>query len=233
MTQPATLPAHIAFIMDGNGRWAKCRGLSRLEGHRAGLEAARRIIHYLGESGIKFVTLYAFSTENWSRPEEEVKGLFRILADSLKKGALADLHQNNVRIRHLGRQEGLPADVKKAITEATKLTQDNTGPVLSLALNYGGRQEIVDAVRHVITEAIPACDITEKTFNDYLYTAGLPDVDLVVRTSGEMRLSNFLLWQSAYAEYYFTPVLWPDFDRTEMDKALDAFSQRQRRFGGL
>jgi undecaprenyl diphosphate synthase len=233
MMQPTTVPDHIAFIMDGNGRWAKSRGLSRLEGHRAGLEAARRIIRYLGESGIKYVTLYAFSTENWSRPEEEVKGLFRILADSIKKGALDDLHKNNVRIQHLGRQEGLPADVKKAILEATQLTHDNTGPVLSLALNYGGRQEIVDAVRRVIKDGIPAQDVTEQTFNNFLYTAGLPDVDLIVRTSGEMRLSNFLLWQSAYAEYYFTPVLWPDFDNHEMDKALNAYSQRQRRFGGL
>ena len=232
MTATPSLPRHIAFIMDGNGRWALARGLPRLEGHRAGLETIRNVTRHLGEKGILYVTLYAFSTENWRRPEDEVRGLFRLMAQSIKKEARA-LHENNVRIRHLGRTDGLDAKIVKDITAAVELTRANTGLNLSVALNYGGRQELTDALRQIVSAGIKAADIDEDTIRSHLYTAELPDVDLIVRTAGEMRVSNFLLWQSAYAEYYATPVLWPDFSNAEADKALAAFAWRQRRFGGL
>ncbi len=232
MTEPAPLPRHIAIIMDGNGRWATARGLPRLEGHRAGLEVIRGLLRHLGERGISYVTLYAFSTENWSRPREEVTGLFRLMAQSIKKEA-RELHKNNVRIRHLGRTEGLEAKIVADIAEAAELTRRNTGLNLSIALNYGGRQELVDAMRKLMAEGVPPADVSERLIAEHLYTPELPDVDLVVRTAGEMRLSNFLLWQSAYAEFYATPVLWPDFNNAEADKALEAFALRRRRFGGL
>jgi len=232
MTKPSTLPRHVAFIMDGNGRWAKARGLPRLEGHRAGLEAIRGVVRYLGELGVPYVTLYAFSTENWSRPEEEVKGLFRLMAQSIRREA-RELHKNNVRIRHLGRTEELAPRIVADIAGAVELTRANTGLTLSIALNYGGRQEITDALRRLIAEGVKAADISERLITEHLYSAELPDVDLLVRTAGEMRISNFLLWQSAYAEFYATPALWPDFNKTEIDRALDAFSRRERRFGGL
>ena len=177
-------------------------------------------------------TLYAFSTENWSRPKEEVKGIFRLLGESIKREA-ADLHKNNVRICWLGREEGLSPKLVKDIEDAIELTKDNRGMTVCLALNYGGRQEIVDAVRRIAADNVPPDQIDEKLFESHLYTAGIPDVDLLIRTASEQRISNFLLWQSAYAEFYFTPVLWPDFDRAELDKALSAYRQRQRRFGGL
>jgi undecaprenyl diphosphate synthase len=227
-----SLPRHIAIIMDGNGRWATQRGLSRLEGHRAGFKAIHDIVSYLGELKVEYATFYAFSTENWSRPKEEVKGIFRILAESIKREA-ADLHQNKVRIRWLGREDGLSPKLVKDIQDAVKLTEANTGTTLCLALNYGGRQEIVDAARRIAKDKIPADKIDEVLFESYLYTAGMPDVDLLIRTAAEQRISNFLLWQAAYAEFYFTPVLWPDFSRAEMDKALAAYRGRQRRFGGL
>jgi undecaprenyl diphosphate synthase len=232
MYEQAALPRHIAFILDGNGRWAKARGLSRLEGHRAGLEAARRLADYLAELNIPYVTLFVFSTENWSRPEDEVKGLFRLLTESIRRAA-EDLNKRGVRIVHLGRSDNLPASVAEGLEKAVALTAGNTGSTLGLALNYGGRQEIVDATRAIIREGIPAASIDEEMISRHLYTAGMPDVDLIVRTSGEMRISNFLLWQSAYAEYYTTPAYWPDFDRNEMDKALAAYASRQRRFGGV
>jgi undecaprenyl diphosphate synthase len=228
----SSLPRHIAIIMDGNGRWATQRGLSRLEGHRAGFKAIHDIVRYLGELKIEYATFYAFSTENWSRPQDEVKGIFRILGESIKREA-ADLHKNNVRIRWLGRAEGLSSKLVKEIEDAVGLTSDNTGMTLCLALNYGGRQEIVDAARRMATGKIPAAEINEKLFESYLYTEGMPEVDLLVRTAGEQRISNFLLWQAAYAEFHFTTVLWPDFSRDEMDRALEAYRGRQRRFGGL
>jgi undecaprenyl diphosphate synthase len=228
----ASLPRHIAIIMDGNGRWATQRGLTRLEGHRAGFNAIHDIVRYLGELKVEYATFYAFSTENWNRPEEEVKSLFRILGESIKREA-ADLHKNNVRIRWLGREEGLSTKLIKDIEDAVNLTKDNSGMTLCLALNYGGRQELVDAARRMAVDKIPADKIDENLFESYLYTEGMPGVDLLIRTAGEQRISNFLLWQSAYAEFYFTPVLWPDFNREEMDKSILAYGGRKRRFGGL
>jgi undecaprenyl diphosphate synthase len=232
MSEETSLAAHVAIIMDGNGRWATGRGLPRLEGHRAGLEAARRVINHLGKKGLRYVTLYTFSTENWQRPAEEIEGLFRLLKSVIHREA-ADLHKNNVRILHLGRSANLPADMLEEIRQAVKLTAGNTGLTLSLAFNYGGRQELVDAVRRVVADGVPVDQIDEETIAGRLYSAGLPDVDLVIRSAGEMRLSNFLLWQSAYAEYYSSNVMWPDFTAQEVDRALAAFSERKRRFGRL
>jgi len=232
MERITLVPRHVAIILDGNGRWAEQRGLTRLEGHRAGVENIRPIIRCLGKHGVDFVTLYAFSTENWSRPEAEVNGIFNILEEMIGRET-RELHKNGVRIRHVGRLEGLPDGVQKSVIEAVELTKNNTGMTLGVALNYGGRMEILDAVRRINADKVSHENIDEDLFNKYLYTAGFPDVDLVIRTSGEMRTSNFLIWQSAYSEYYFTPVLWPDFNEKELEKALLAYSQRQRRFGGL
>ena len=226
-----SLPRHVAIILDGNGRWAEKRGLPRLSGHRAGVKNLRRILKALGNHGIEYVSLYAFSTENWNRPADEVNGLFGILNEVVGREA-RELHKNGVKIKHIGRLEGLPEGVQKSVKKAVKLTENNRGMTLAVALNYGGRAEILDAMRRISEDKIPVRDIDETAFSRYLYTAGLPDVDLVIRTSGEMRLSNFLIWQSAYSEYYFTPVLWPDFDEAELENALLAYSQRQRRFGG-
>ncbi len=228
----SSLPRHIAIIMDGNGRWATQRGLSRIEGHRAGFKAIHDIVRCLGELKCEYATFYAFSTENWSRPQAEVKGIFKLLGDSIKREA-SELHQNNVRIRWLGRKEGLAPKLVRDIESAVALTKDNTGMTLCLALNYGGRQELVDAARRIVADKVASDKIDERLIESCLYTAGMPDVDLLIRTAGEQRLSNFLLWQCAYAEFYFTPVLWPDFDRAELDKALKAFTSRRRRFGGL
>jgi|TARA_B100002003_G_scaffold235450_1_gene250422 undecaprenyl diphosphate synthase len=232
MKEITSLPNHIAFIMDGNGRWAEKRGLPRLEGHRAGTETTHSIISYLDKLHIKYVTLYSFSTENWNRPQKEVSSLLTILEESLGKDTF-ELHQNNVRLRHLGRLERTPKQLKQVINWALKLTKNNNGMNLSFAFDYGGRLEILDAVRTIIAKDISPNEVDEKLFSRYLYTVGLPDVDLVIRTGGELRLSNFLLWQSAYSEYYFTEVLWPDFNTEEVEKALRVYSQRQRRFGSL
>ena len=226
------LPNHVAIILDGNGRWAEQRGLSRLEGHKAGLENIRSIVSCLNEYKIKYVTLYGFSTENWGRPEDEVDDLFQLLGERIDKEAF-ELHKNNVKIRHLGRLEELPQSLQLAINRAAELTKNNTEMTLSFAFNYGGRGEILDAIRRIIAKGISPQDINEELFNSYLYTVGLPDVDLVIRTADELRLSNFLVWQTAYSEYYFSKVLWPDFDSKELRKALLSYSQRQRRFGGL
>ena len=228
----APLPRHVAIIMDGNGRWAERRGLPRLEGHRAGITAVRATVERLNQYQVKYVTIYSFSTENWRRPPEEVNGLFRLIEEMVDKEA-EELHRNNIRVRHLGRLDGFSASIQQAIKKLVELTRNNTGLTLGFAFNYGGRLEIVDAVRQLVTEGIPAQKIDEELLSRYLYTAGLPDVDLVIRTGGELRISNFLLWQAAYAEYYFTDVLWPDFDAAEVDDALLAYSQRRRRFGGL
>ena len=232
MERITSLPHHVAFIMDGNGRWAEQRGLPRLDGHKAGVENMRPVIRCLDKHGVEYVTLYAFSTENWSRPEDEVSGLLHLLEDVIEKEA-RELHKNNVRIRHVGRLEGLPSGLQKPISRVLNLTKNNTGMTLGVAFNYGGRAEILDAVRHFIAEGVPPRELDEKHFGEYLYTAGFPDVDLVIRTGGEIRTSNFLIWQAAYSEYYFTPVLWPDFNEEELEKALLTYSQRQRRFGGL
>jgi len=228
----SSFPQHVAFIMDGNGRWAEQRGLSRVEGHRAGVKNIRSLIGFLGAKGIKYVTLYAFSTENWRRPEDEVSGIFHILEEVIGDESIA-LNKNGVRIRHIGSLKELSPKLQDSIKKATELTARNTGMTLSVALNYGGRAEIVDTVRGIVSSGIAPDKITEKVFQSYLYTADLPDVDLVVRTGGEMRISNLLIWQTAYSEYYFTPVLWPDFGVDELEKALQDYSRRQRRFGGL
>lgn len=226
------LPTHVAIVPDGNGRWAEKRGLPRLIGHRAGVKNMRSIIEYLNDCQIKYVTLYGFSTENWGRPEEEVDGLFRILEERIDKD-VPKLHRKGVRVRHLGRIEELPVWLQKSIKSAEELTKNNTGMTLNLAFNYGGRAEILDAARRLIAEGISLEKIDEKLFSSYLYTAGLPDVDLLIRTGDELRLSNFLIWQTAYSEYHFTQVLWPDFTKEDIDKALLAYSRRERRFGAL
>ena len=226
------LPNHIAIIMDGNRRWAEQHGLSRLEGHEAGVENLRSIVEYFGKRQLKYLTVYGFSTENWSRPEDEVNDLLHLLEEIIDKETVK-LHRRGVRLRHLGQLERLPQNLQVAINRATELTKNNTGMTFSFAFNYGGRTEIVDAVRRLIAEGIPPQNIDEKLFSKYLYTVGLPDIDLVIRTGGVIRLSNFLIWQTVYSEYYFTDVLWPDFDEKEADKALLSYSQRQRRFGRL
>jgi len=225
-------PNHVAIVPDGNGRWAELRGLSRLEGHKAGAENMWRMVRYFNEYPIKYLTLYGFSTENWNRPEGEVSGLFHILEERIDRDA-PELLKKGIRLRHLGRLGELPQGLQRTINRAVELTKSNTGMTLNLAFNYGGRAEILDAVRRLVTEGIPPRNIDEKLFNNYLYTAGLPDVDLLIRTGDELRLSNFLLWQTAYSEYHFTDVLWPDFDKKDVEKALLAYSHRQRRFGRL
>jgi len=232
MKQTAARPRHVAFIMDGNGRWAERRGRPRLAGHRAGVENVRPVIRYLARRNIEYVTLYAFSTENWTRPEDEVQGLFRLMVDVIDKEA-GELHKNNVRIRHIGSLDGLSPELQNEIREAEALTAANTGLTLGVAFNYGGRAEILEAVRRLIAGGIPPEEIDEARLGEHLYTAGFPDVDLVIRTGGELRTSNFLIWQTAYSEYYFTPVLWPDFNEEELEKALATYGRRQRRFGRL
>ena len=225
-------PDHIAIIMDGNGRWAQKRGLPRLEGHQAGAKNLRSAINHFNRLKLKHLTVYGFSTENWKRPQEEIDGLLGLLQETIDQET-RKLHENGIRIRHLGRLDGFSPGLQRAITTAVELTKDNKGMTLSLAFDYGGRAEILDAVRRIIEEGIPSQKIDEQLFDSYLYTAGLPNVDLVIRTAGELRISNFLMWQAAYSEYYFTDVLWPDFDSKEIDKALLAYSRRQRRFGAL
>ncbi len=226
------LPNHIAIVPDGNGRWAERRGLPRLHGHRIGAENMHRMVKYLNEYPIKYVTLYGFSTENWSRPEDEVKGLFQILVEFIDK-TLSEIHQKGIKLRHLGRLDELPEDLQQAITRAVELTKNNTRMTLSVAFNYGGRTEILDAVRRLVADGVAPQDINEELFSSYLYTAGLPNVDLLIRTGDELRLSNFLIWQTTYSEYHFTRVLWPDFSKKDIDKALLSYSRRRRRFGGL
>jgi len=223
---------HVAIIMDGNGRWAKARGLPRIAGHRAGTENLRRIIRTTVEFNIPYLTLYAFSTENWSRPQDEVLGLMQILAEAVDR-ELKELHAEGVQLRHLGEKDRLDANLRKKIENAIEITKDNTRLVLSVALNYGGRAEIIRAVQRLLQEGCNPQDINETLFSNYLYTVGMPDPDLVIRTSGEMRTSNFLIWQAAYAEWYVTPTFWPDFDKTEYQRAIEAYNKRQRRFGGV
>jgi undecaprenyl diphosphate synthase len=216
--------------MDGNGRWARQRGLPRLAGHRAGTENIRRVLTGCVEFGIKVLTIYAFSTENWKRPEEEVKGLMSIFARVIDR-ELNELHHEGVQLRHVGRMEGISKSLKAKVHQAIDLTKDNDRIVLNVAFNYGGRAEIVDAVKRIIRDGVQAEDVTEEVIGRYLYTTDCPDPDLIIRTSGEFRTSNFLLWQAAYAEYYVTPTYWPDFNKEELYKALTAYSQRDRRFG--
>lgn len=225
------IPTHVAIIMDGNARWAGRRHLSRLEGHRIGTENIRRIVETFAKYKVKYLTLYAFSTENWKRPKTEVWGLMQILSRVIKSETKA-LHEKGVKLRHLGRLNKLSEKMQKQIQEAIALTENNTRMTLSIAFDYGGRSEIVDAVKSIVAEGLPAAVIDEDLLSRRLYSDGLPEPDLIIRTGGEMRLSNFLLWQSAYSELYFTPVPWPEFDEGEVRKALLAYSKRERRFGG-
>ncbi len=224
------VPHHLGIIMDGNGRWAQAKGLPRLAGHRAGVDNIRRILEHCVQRGVKVLTIYAFSTENWQRPAEEVSGLMRLLGLTIQR-QLNDLDRNGVRILHSGRMEGINKHLQKQIVNALEVTKLNDRIILNVAFNYGGRAEILDAVRHIIHDGIVPETLTEDLLSSYLYTGGLPDPDLIVRTGGEWRLSNFLIWQAAYAEYYTTPTYWPDFDEVELDKAFVDFSRRERRFG--
>ncbi len=226
------VPTHVAIIMDGNGRWATQRGLPRLAGHRAGTENLRRVIRACVEFGVPYLTIYAFSTENWGRPKEEVDGLLNILEDVIDR-ELAELHEEGVQLRHIGHLDALAPVLRDKVKKAIDLTRDNKRLVLNLAFNYGGRDEIVCAIREIVREGIPVEDITTEVVSKHMFTAGVPDPDLIIRTSGEMRVSNFLIWQGAYAEWYVTPKFWPDFDRDELEKALAEFSRRDRRYGRI
>jgi undecaprenyl diphosphate synthase len=224
------IPRHVAIIMDGNGRWAISRGLPRLAGHKAGTENLRRIIRATVEFGIKYLTIYAFSTENWGRPTEEVQGLMGILQDVIDR-ELNELHQEGVQLRHIGRLERLDPKIQSKVLKAIDLTKDNDKLVLNIAWNYGGRDEIVCAIQKIIKAGIVPEEITDELVSRYMFTAGVPDPDLVIRTSGELRISNFLIWQAAYSEWYVTPTFWPDFDREEYRGALEAYANRDRRYG--
>ena len=232
LTRGRAGPKHVAIIMDGNGRWAKQHGLSRQAGHRAGTENIRRIIQGFGERGVEVLTLYAFSTENWSRPRREVNALMRLIGRVIDR-EVNELHANGARLVHIGKLDPLEPSLRKKVEHAIDLTKDNKQITVALAFNYGGRAEIIDAVKRIIGDGVPADRVDEALFSSYLYTAELPDPDLIIRTAGEVRLSNFLLWQSSYAEMYATPTYWPDFDESEIDRALDAYAQRQRRYGGV
>jgi undecaprenyl diphosphate synthase len=223
-------PHHVAMIMDGNGRWARQRGLPRLAGHRAGTENIRRIVEFCVQQEIRYLTLYAFSTENWRRPDAEVQGLLRILGEVIERET-PELDRQGVQIRHIGSLEGVPPELVAAIDYALRTTAHNDRLVLSVAFNYGSRAEIVEAVRHIVAEGIVPEAITEDLIAAHLYTAGIPDPDLIIRTAGESRLSNYLLWQAAYAEFWFTPVFWPDFDEDVLYEGLLNYSHRKRKFG--
>lgn len=230
-TQPELdMPVHVAIIMDGNGRWARARGLPRLAGHRAGTENLRRIIEACVEFGIQYLTIYAFSTENWDRPAEEVGGLMRIVEDVIDR-ELGELNKQGVQLRHIGRLERLKPSLRQKVLNAIDLTKDNHRLILNIAFNYGGRDEIVQAIQHMIQDGLQAEEIDYDVVNRYLYTAGTPDPDLIIRTSGELRISNFLIWQGAYSEWYFTPSYWPDFGKKEFKQALDEYRHRSRRYG--
>ncbi len=228
--QQNRIPRHIAIIMDGNGRWAAKRGQPRLAGHRAGTENIRRIIRGAVEQGIEYLTLYAFSTENWSRPKDEVEGLMNIIGDVIER-ELDELHAEGVQLRHIGHLEGLHPELRQKVEHAIEITRNNDRLILTLAFNYGGRDELICAVKRMIQDQVKPEDVNEELIGSYLFTASIPDPDLVIRTSGEMRTSNFLIWQATYAEWYFTPTLWPDFDQKELIEAIQAYSHRERRFG--
>lgn len=227
---PEKIPTHIGIIMDGNGRWALARGLPRMAGHRAGTENLRRIIEACIEFGIKYLTIYAFSTENWGRPTEEVQGLMRIFENVIDR-ELQELHDQGVRLRHIGRLDRVRPSFRKKVLDAIEYTRNNDRLVLNIAFNYGGRDEIVCGIQALIRDGVKAEDVTDSLVSKYLFTAGVPDPDMIIRTSGELRGSNFLIWQGAYSEWYFPPTYWPDFDRQELLKALEEFNQRERRYG--
>ncbi len=227
---PDKVPRHVAMIMDGNGRWALSRGLPRLAGHKAGTENLRRVIRASVEFGVKYLTIYAFSTENWGRPPEEVKGLMFILEDVIDR-ELAELSKEGVQLRHIGRLERLSPNLQEKVLEAIEITKHNDRLVLNVAFNYGGRDEIVNAIQNIMKDGVPPESVTDELVSKYLYTAGTPDPDLIIRTSGELRVSNFLIWQGAYSEWFVTPKYWPDFDREEYLRALETFASRDRRYG--
>jgi undecaprenyl diphosphate synthase len=227
---PEVIPTHIAIIMDGNGRWAQARGLPRMAGHRAGTENLRRIIEACIEFGIPYLTIYAFSTENWGRPQDEVQGLMRIFEDVIDR-ELQELHDQGVRLRHIGRLERLEPAFRAKVLNALEYTRHNNRLVLNVAFNYGGRDEIINAIQHMIQDQLKPEDVTVEKVDQYLFTTGIPDPDLIIRTSGELRCSNFLLWQGAYSEWYFPSVNWPDFDKEQLRLAIEEFNQRERRYG--
>lgn len=226
------LPCHIAIIMDGNGRWAKKRGLPRTAGHAAGAETFRRIATYCKEIGVRYLTVYAFSTENWKRPPEEVEAIMKLLKKFLTE-ALRDMEKNRVKVKFLGDLVPLSEELKTLISETEKISEKYDGVQVNLCVNYGGRDEIIRGVRALLEERENGAAVTEESFSRYLYTDGIPDPDLIIRPSGEYRLSNFLMWQSAYSELYFTDVLWPDFDKYEMNRAICEYQRRDRRYGGI
>ena len=225
-------PLHVAFIMDGNGRWAHKRGLPRLEGHRAGVERIQVLLETLISFGVRFATIYAFSTENWGRPQDEVAGLMGIFSDAVEFQT-RQLHERNVRIVHVGNTGNLDPELRRAVENAQTLTRDNTRITLNVAFDYGGRDEILGAVRRIVRDGLSPEQVDEETFRRYLFTAHCPDPDLIIRTGGEQRISNFLLWQSAYSEFYHTCTLWPDLQPAELEQALDAYRTRQRRYGKI
>ncbi len=225
------LPEHIAIIMDGNGRWAKKRSLPRNAGHVAGAKTFKTIARYCNKIGLKYLTVYAFSTENWKRPKEEVEGIMNLLRDYLKDAE--NFKNENIKVKFIGDLEPLADDIKELIRKDEDGSKDATGLNLNIAINYGGRDEIKNAVKKIVASGVEAESITEQTITDNLYTAGMPDPDFIIRPSGEYRLSNYLIWQSAYAEYWFSDILWPDFKPKHLEKAIEEFSHRNRRFGGV
>ena len=231
-THNPTVPNHVAIIMDGNGRWAASRGLPRLAGHERGTENIRRITEAAANAGVRYLTLWAFSTENWRRPREEVEGIIHLLGRALENET-AELHRQGAQLRHIGSLESLDPILRRSIQDAIELTRDNDRLVLTLAFDYGGRQELLAAIQAIVASGVAARDVTEAMIDQYLFTAGTPDPDLVIRTSGEHRMSNFLLWQAAYAELHFSPVYWPDFGPAELQHALDDYAGRERRFGKI
>lgn len=227
---PEQVPQHIAIIMDGNGRWARSRGLPRLAGHRAGTENLRRIIQACVEFGVKYLTIYAFSTENWGRPEDEVTGLMSIF-DEVFERELAELDKQGAQLRMIGRIEGLRKSLRDKVLKGIEATKDNDRLVLNVAFNYGGRDEITQAVQRIVKDGVKPEDVTEELISRYLFTADMPDPDLVIRTSGEQRISNFLIWQAAYAEWVFPQTFWPDFGRDELLASIQEYGKRERRYG--
>jgi undecaprenyl diphosphate synthase len=236
ITSCLPLPCHVGIIMDGNGRWARAHGLPRGEGHRRGVEALRRTVRFAGRRGLRYLTLFSFSSENWSRPREEIQGLFNLLRIFIRTD-LAELNRNRVRVRVIGDRHSLPADILALIEQAETKTRDNAGLQLVVAFNYGARDEIAraarDLARRVVRGELAPEEIDQATFEGALDTVGIPDPDLILRTSGEQRVSNFLLWQAAYAEFIFLPVLWPDFGEDQFEAALTEYAARERRYGGL
>ncbi len=229
--QARVLPEHIAIIMDGNGRWAKKRSLPRTAGHVAGAKTFKTIARYCNKIGLKYLTVYAFSTENWKRPEDEVKGIMNLLRDYLKDAE--NFKDENIKVNFLGDRTPLDDDIKELMVKNEEGSKNATGLTLNIAINYGGRDEITNAVRSIVNKGVKAEEITEELISNNLYTAGMPDPDFIIRPSGEYRLSNYLIWQSAYAEYWFSDILWPDFTPKHLEKAIDEYNHRNRRFGGV